>query len=44
MALLPHSMVSILIGLASILYVILGMFVLFHPGIRKAGKVGFSLW
>lgn len=44
MAILPHAAMPIVVGMASLTYVVEALFLLFSPRIRKAGRTGFSLW
>ncbi len=44
LSILPHAAVPIVVGMASIVFGIQALFLLFSQRIRKAGRRGFSLW
>lgn len=44
MTLLPHGFIPIWLGFACLAYVVHACVLLFNESIRKAGRVGFSLW
>jgi hypothetical protein len=43
-ALVPHAVIPLWVGLANLTYAVGALFVLFSTRIRRAGETGFMLW
>lgn len=44
MNLIPQAVLSVLVGLAAMVYAVMGLVLLLSKRVRRAGRVGFSLW